>query len=209
MINLLLSNILDVITIIVCLFITIRVGMVYPNVRSPRLLVLGLSMVVVTLCSVADIISSNITTLQAHTDWFLYIGVTVAMACILLSLLSDSNVYLERLIRIQVVATVLLLGLLLVSLALPDIPDGAAREILGSLRYVACTGISLVYITGFLRKQTRFGFLMSICFLLLAAGFLLDMQQYIIVSRAELFDSSGDICRLFGWILLLVAVLVG
>jgi len=207
--RLLLSNMLDVITALVCLFITIRVFLVYPNVRSPRLLVLGLSMGILTLGAIADLVSSNLASLEAHTDWFLYLGETAALLCILLSLVSDANAYLERLIRVQVFATVLLVGLLLISIVLPDIPNVGVREIVGSTRYIVCTGISFFYITGFMKKQSRFGILMALCFLLLAAGYLMDMQQYIMPVREALFDSVGDFSRLAGWLTLLIAVLIG
>lgn len=205
--GLLLSNLLDVTTILVCLFITVRVCFVYPKILSLRLLVLGLSMGIVTITAGVDLMSSNTTTIATHTDWFLYIGQAVAFLCILLSMTSDSDVYLQNLMRIQVFASILLLCLLLFSFALPEIPGAITRNIIGAPRFIICLGISFYYISGFMKRQTRFSFLMSASFLALAIGYLLDLQQYLIPLYAEPFDAVGDICRLLGFLLLLGAVL--
>lgn len=204
--DLLLSNILDVITILVCLFITARVCFVYPKVLSLRLLVLGLSMGIITITAGVDLISTNITNITAHTDWFLYIGQAVAFLCILLSLTTDSDIYLQNLVRIQIFASILLLCLLLFSFTLSDLPD-IVRDIVGSTRFIICVGISFYYISGFMKRQTRFSFLMAASFLALAIGYLMDLQQYLVPLYAEPFDAVGDICRLLGFLSLLGAVL--
>jgi hypothetical protein len=207
--NLLLSNILDVTTTFVCLFIVVRVCLVYPTVRSPRLLALGISMGIITITAIVDLIASNDTALAAHIDWFLYIGQAVALLFILLSMTSGSDSYLQKLILFQAFASILLVCLLLLSFALPDLPDVVTREIIGSTRFILCIGICFYYISGFVQKQTRFGFLMSACFLFLSIGFLMDLQQYLVPHYAELFDALGDIGRLFGFLALLGAVLAG
>ena len=205
--NLLLSNILDVTTIFVCLFTTVRVGMVYPYVRSPRLLTLGISMGILTIVAIADLIDSNLITIATGSDWFIYSGQIAAFLCILLSITSTSDAYLSGLIRFQVFACVILLCLLLSTFALPDVTDQRLHTLLGSPRFLLCAGISFYYLVGFIKKQTRFSLLMSASFLLLVVGYLLDVQQHIVPLYAELLDALGDVSRLLGFLSLLAAVL--
>ncbi len=206
--NLFLSNILDVTMLAICIFIAVRVFYVYPTVRSQRILILGLSMGIITFTAIADLISSNLPS-AAHVEWFLYFGQAIALLFIFLSLPRDSEGYLQKVILIQTFASILLICLALLSFVLPDIPNDLTREILGSIRFLICIGICFYYISGFLQKQSRFGLLMFLCFLLLGIGFLLDVQQYLAPQHAELFDALGDIGRLLGFLSLLAAVVIG
>jgi len=207
--NLLLSNILDVATVIVCLCITARACFVYPKVLSLRILVLGFSLGIILLTAVVDLASTNIENISAHIDWFLYLGQMTAFACILLSLANDAEEYLRRLVGGQVFASILLLCLLLFSFTLPDFPGGIFRGIVGGARFLACIGIAFYYIVGFMKRQTRFSGLMSASFLFLAIGYLMDTQQYFVPLYATFFDGAGDVCRLIGFLALLGAVVVG
>ncbi len=206
--NLFLSNILDVTMLAICIFIAVRVFYVYPTVRSQRILILGLSMGIITFTAIADLISSNLPS-ATHVEWFLYFGQAIALLFIFLSLPRDSEGYLQKVILIQTFASILLICLALLSFVLPDIPNDLIREILGSIRFLICIGICFYYISGFLQKQSRFGLLMFLCFLLLGIGFLLDVQQYLAPQHAELFDALGDIGRLLGFLSLLAAVVIG
>ncbi len=206
--NLFLSNILDVTMLAICIFIAVRVFYVYPTVRSQRILILGLSMGIITFTAIADLISSNLPS-ATHVEWFLYFGQAIALLFIFLSLPRDSEGYLQKVILIQTFASILLICLALLSFVLPDIPNDLTREILGSIRFLICIGICFYYISGFLQKQSRFGLLMFLCFLLLGIGFLLDVQQYLAPQHAELFDALGDIGRLLGFLSLLAAVVIG
>jgi len=207
--NLLLSNTLDATTILVCLFITARVCFVYPKVLSLRILVLGLALGTITLTAIADLVSTNVASAAAHLEWFLYIGQMAAFLYILLSLVNDSEAYLHRLVRSQVLVAILLVCLLLFSFTLPPFPGNIIREILGMARFVACIGIGFYYIFGLMKRQTRFSLLMAVSFLALAIGYQMDVQQYFVPLYTELFDSAGDISRLLGFLALLGAILVG
>jgi len=59
-----------------------------------------------------------------------------------------------------------------------------------------------------MNKQTRFSLLMSIAFMLIAFGYLMIAQQYF-VANADLFDNIGDITRMLGLCVLLLAVVGG
>lgn len=203
-------NLLAVSLFFVALFVSIRAFYTYVRARSPRLFVLGLSMAVIALTAAADFASSNITTITLNTDWFLYIGQSVSLLFIFLSLLRSSIGYLRRLILWHVCISALLLGFLLLSPALPGFPNTALRAILSGSRFIFCFGILFCYVEAFQRKATRFSFLMGLSFLLLAFGYVMIFQQYFFTSaNAVHFDNIGDIIRVFGLITLLVAVLVG
>jgi len=207
--NLLLSNILDIAIIITCVCIVARACFVYPKVLSLRILVLAFSLSIILLTAVVDLVSTNMEEVATHTDWFLYIGSLIAFACILLSLANDSEEHLRRLVGGQVFASILLLCLLLFSFTLPAFPEGIVRGILGGTRFLVCISIGFYYIAGWMKRQTRFGLLMSASFLLLAIGYLMDTQQYFVPLYAAFFDGTGDVSRLFGFLALLGGVLIG
>lgn len=203
-------NLLAVSLFLVALFVSIRAFYTYVRTRSPRLFILGLSMAVIALTAAADFASSNITTITLNTDWFLYIGQSMSLLFIFLSLLRSSIGYLRRLMLWHVCISALLLAFLLLSPALPGFPNTALRAILSGSRFVFCFGILFCYVEAFQRKATRFSFLMGLSFLLLAFGYVMIFQQYFFASsNAVHFDNIGDIIRVFGLVTLLIAVLVG
>ena len=110
--------------------------------------------------------------------------------------------------RIHVIASVVLIALLLLSPTLPAFPNTALKAILSGSRCVISFGVFYCYASAFMTKQTRFGLLMTISFALLGFGYLMIVQQYFI-SGPQIYDSVGDILRIFGLLALLVAVLAG
>lgn len=199
---------LAVVLFLITAFITLRVGLVFPRVRSTRLLILGISMGIIALTALADLVGILVNTIELRTDWFLYIGQALALLFILLSLFNSSEKYLQSLLRIHLFISVLLLCLLLLSPTLPDVPDGLIRAVLSGIRCPLCLGISYCYISVFLSKPTRFSGLMGTAFLLLGLGYLLLVQKYF-VADAAIFDNIGDFVRMSGLLALLVAVLRG
>ena len=65
------ANILNVLLAVAFLFIALRAFMLYTQLRSPRLFILGLSMTVIALTSGADFASGVVTNIHLNTDWFL------------------------------------------------------------------------------------------------------------------------------------------
>jgi hypothetical protein len=202
----LVQNLLAVVLCFITLFVAIRAFYIYAQTHSPRLFILGVSMGILALTAAADFYSSNVANITLNTDWFLYIGQAVSLLFILLSFLGNTDGYFQLLMRLQVLVAALLIGLLLLSPTLPGFPHTAIQALLSGSRGVICFGIFFFYISAFMTKRARFSLLMSIAFLLLAFGYLVLVQQYF-VPNATAFDSAGDIIRMFGLIVLLVAIL--
>lgn len=204
----LIPNLLAIVLFFCSLFIALRAFYIYNQGRNSRLFILGLSMGMIALTAAADFVSGNVTNVTMNTDWFLFIGQSVSLLFILLSLLRSSDSYLRGLMLWQVCISALLLGLLLFSPALPAFPNIGIEATLSGLRSFICFGIFFCYVAAFLKKETRFSLLMGLSFLLLALGYLIIFQKYL-VSNEGFFDNLGDITRMVGLIILLVAILVG
>lgn len=204
----LIPNLLAVLLFIIALFISIRAIYLYTQAHNPRLFILGVSMGMISLTAAADFISTNITGVTLNTDWFLYLGQAASFLFILLSLINNDDDYFQRLMRLQVLISALLIGLLLLSPTLPPFTNIAVKAILSGSRSVFCLGIFYFYTSAFMKKLTRFSLLMSISFALLAFGYLMIVQQYFL-STGNQFDNLGDIIRMAGLVTLLTAILGG
>jgi hypothetical protein len=157
------------------------------------------------LTAAADFFSSNVENITLNTDWFLYIGQAVSLLFILLSFFSNTDKYFQMLMRLHILVSALLLGLLLFSPTLPAFPQTVIQPLLSGSRGLLCLGIFSFYTSAFMSKRARFSLLMGISFLLLAFGYLVIIQKYFSPDSA-LFDSAGDIIRMFGMFVLLFAV---
>ncbi len=127
---------------------------------------------------------------------------------IFLSLIRNSEGYFRGLTRLQILASVVLIGLLLFSPTLPAFPDTILKTIVSGSRCVLCFAIFYAYASAFMTKQTRFGLLMTLAFALLGFGYLMIVQQYFALS-GSIYDNAGDIIRVFGLVSLFVAVVAG
>jgi hypothetical protein len=161
------------------------------------------------LTAAAGFIGDNVTRVSLNVDWFNYIGQTVSFVFILLSLANNSDDYLQRLTTWQF----WLSGLLLVLFALapilpPEFPDPTlTKTVLSGSRGIICLMIFLYYAGLYMDKKTRFSFLMSAAFLLLASGYLLIIPKY--YSPNDTLDHLGDLVRIGGLLALLTAVVLG
>jgi hypothetical protein len=160
----------------------------------------------VSLCLVALFIavrSFDIYT-HLHTDWFVYIGQTVGLLFILLSLARSSDSYLRGLMRLNMLAFAFLLILLLLSAALPELAI-TTRTLLGLTRLIICVFICIAY----MNKQARFSLFMSIAFFYFAADYVMTLLQYYAPSISQyLFRNSADIAGVIGLVVLVAAVSV-
>lgn len=202
------QNILATVLFLVALFISIRAFMIYAKTDSQRVLVLGIAMGVIAFTALADFLSSNTSDLVLHTDWFLYLGQGTSFLFIALSLLRNTTNYFRVLIRVQILVTALLIGLVLLSPSLPDLPFLGLRVILSATRIIFCLTIFFFYISAYMSKHTRFSLMMSISFLLLAFGYLVLIQKYFVAS-GDTLDHVGDFIRIAGLIVLLITTLIG
>lgn len=194
---------------ITSLAIGVRAFARYLQLRGPRLFILGLAMGTIALTAAADTISGAITSVQINTNWFLDIGQAVSLGYIFLSLFCRSDSALRRLLLWQILSTAPLLLLLLLAPALPDFPNPTIRAILSGTRCVICFLIFGRYIHSFIfTKETRFGFLMSVAFLLLSIGYFLILPK-ILFAHMDILDQMGDVIRIGGLATLLVGYIRG
>jgi hypothetical protein len=203
--TLLIPNILAVGLFAVCTLVSLRSFYTYVRSYNQRLFILGLSMGILALTAAADFLSSNAPNLHLNTDWFLYIGQAISLLFIFLSFLRSSEDYFQNLKRLHLLASVLLVGLLLLSISLPPFSSVVLEATLSGSRCVICFCIFYYYMSAFITKSTRFGFFMSVAFLFLAFGYLMIFQKYFMDDSA-LIDNIGDGLRLVGLASLLVAV---
>ncbi len=204
----LLANLLNGLLCIASLSIAVSAFARYIQLRSPRLLILGLSMGTIALTAAADT-AGNITSISLNTDWFLYIGQAVSLGYIFLSLFYRSDSSLRRLLLWQILTTVPLLLLLLLAPVLPDFPNPTIQALLSGSRSLICFLIFGRYAASFVfTKETLFGFLMSAAFLLLSIGYFLILPK-ILLPHMEIFDQIGDIIRIGGLVMLLMGYLLG
>lgn len=195
--------------IIISLFIMLRAFQVYFQTRSTRLLVLGLTMVMIVLTTTADDIGNNIT-FHLNAYWFNYIGQTIAFAFFFLSLINSSESYLHKLVRWQIALSALLFILLIEGPALPHaFPTlGLLRAIFSSGRALPCFFISLYYFAAFVKKETRFSLLMGAGFVIIGLGYYMIFPRYI-EPPSYAIQTAGDYLRIIGNAMLLVAMIWG
>ena len=205
----LIANALSITLFLVALFVAVRAYVVYARSRSRRLLILGNAMTIIALTAAAGFIGDNVTSVSLNVDWFNYIGQTVSFVFILLSLANNSDDYLRRLTSWQLWLSGLLILLAVLAPVLPpEFPDPAlTKTVLSGSRGVVCLVIFLYYASLYMDKKTRFSFLMSAAFLLLASGYLLIIPKY--YSPNDTLDHIGDIVRIGGLLALLTAVVLG
>jgi hypothetical protein len=204
----LIGNILSITLFIASLFISLRAFSLYIQARTPRLLVLGLSMGMIALTAIASYIGDNVTTITFNVKWFQYIAQTISFLFILLSLLRSTEDYQRRIVRWHIIASLLLLLLLSLTPVLPkDFPDPAVtKTLLSGSRALICLIVFFYYWITFTTKETRFSFLMSAAFLLISIGYWMAIPKYF-GPGMEQIDQMGDIVRTCGILVLLIAVL--
>lgn len=207
MTNILISNLTDVSFCLVSLFIAVRSFDVYAHSQYRRLLILGLSMLIVTVSVAADFIANYERILPLHTDWFLYIGQACAFLFILLSLFQNSERYLSLVAQLNMLAYIPLLPLLLLAGLLPNIDSNMLRSLLEGTRWFICFSIFFLYFSSSISRPTTFNRLMSLAFFLLSFGYFMSMEQdFTVLVQGFLINSIGDITGLLGLITLVIAV---
>ncbi len=206
----LLGNVLNILLFVSFLSIALRAFFLYTRIRSPRLFILGLSLGVIACTAAADFVSGVVTNISLNTDWFLFLGQAIGFAFIFLSLVCGSNEFLRRLLLWQIICMPLVLVLLFLAPVLPDFPNVAIQAILSGLRCLVCFLIfgCYAYAYAFLSKKTRFSLLMGGAFLLLSVGYSLILPKYFF-SQLDILDQIGDVVRIIGLVILLVAYLWG
>jgi hypothetical protein len=155
-------------------FISLRAFFLSVRTGDNMLFSLGLSMGAIALGGMIGLVSDLFLNRAFNTFWFRYIGQTIGYLFIFLSTLRRSERYRRRLKRWHVIATVLLLGLLLLTPVIPVHPDPLVQTTLGGSRGLVCFIIFFHYVTIFFSKETRFGFLICFAFFWIAWGIFLS-----------------------------------
>ncbi len=202
------ANLLSLTLFFVSLFISVRAFYLYLQARGRRIFILALSMGMIALTAAAGYAGDNVTSISLNVDWFNYIGQTVSFIFILLSFFRNSDEYLRSLMRWHIAASVLLLVLLFLAPVLPpEFPAPAVtKSVLSGSRGFICFIIFFYYINTFMGKDTRFSLLMSAAFLLLCLGYSIIIPKY--VTPNDALDRGGDMIRIAGLLVLLLAVLL-
>lgn len=200
------ANILSLTLFTISLFISFRAFYLYFKSHSPRLFILALSMFIISLTAIASYIGDNITGIPVNVGWFKYTAQTVCFLFIVLSLARNSDTYLRHLVIWQIVTSVLLV-ILLTPIMPAEIPV-MLKIALGGSRSLICALIFAFYVGAFMTKETFFSFMMSLAFLALSAGYVLNIPKYS-NSHLMLLDNVGDATRIFGLVILLIAIFVG
>lgn len=203
------ANIRAIAIIVITLFIMLRAFQVYNQTRSTRLLILGITMIMIALTTTADTIGENIT-FRLNSYWFNYFGQTTNFAFFFLSLLSSSEQYLRKLVRWQIIFSVLLLIVLAMGPSFPhSFPNlGLIRAILSSGRSIPAFFICFYYIAAFVKKETRFSLLMAAGFLFVAFAYYMIFPRYINPPQ-DAIQTTGDFLRIIGFGTLLSALIWG
>jgi hypothetical protein len=203
------ANIRAIAVVIITVFIVIRALQLYFLARSPRLLILTLTMTMIALTTTADTIGENVP-FHLNSYWFNYFGQTTSYIFFFLSLLSGSEKYLRKLVRWQFVLSALLLTLLFLGPVFPtSFPQlGPIRAVLSSGRALPCAFISLYYASAYMTKANRFSGLMSIGFLILSVAYYIIFPRYILPHQDAL-QIGGDFLRMIGFGTVLIALIRG
>jgi uncharacterized membrane protein YhdT len=202
----LIANVLSLTLFTVSLFITLRAFYLYLLSHRQRLFILGLSMAIIALTAIASFIGDNVPSFTINLNWFKYTSQTVSFLFILLSLVRSSDRYLRSLMIWHILVSVLLL-ILLTPFAPAEIST-TAKIVLGSSRSLICLLVFFYYVTSFMKKETFFSLMMSLAFLLLSVGYVLNVPKYS-NHLLTLLDNIGDVVRISGLIVMLVTVLIG
>ena len=201
------ANIRAIVVVIIALFIVLRAFQVYSQTRSPRLFILGLTMIMIALTTTADTIGDNVS-FHLNSYWFNYFGQTTNYTFFFFSLINSSEKYLVNLIRWQIIVSALLLSVLLIGPAMPySFPAlGVIRAILSSGRAIPCLCICLYYIAAFMTKETRFSLLMGVGFLIVCMAYYMIFPRYL-YPHQDTIQITGDFLRATGFATLLIALL--
>ena len=195
---------------LITLLISLRAFYLYAKTRSDTLFIVGVTMAVISAGGITGIIGDYLITSQAfNTFWFRYIGQIVSYLFIFFISLPRAERHMQTLKWLNVLATIFLLALLVLTPALPPIPGAGLTEILSGARGVVCLAICFnYYFVMWSKKATRFSFLMCAAFLLIATGIGIYTIKFS-ASNPLPYDYVGDGTRAVGLVLMLTAFFVG
>lgn len=195
---------------IITLFISLRAFYLYAKTRSDTLFIVGLAMAVIALGGIAGILGDYVITSGSfNTFWFRYIGQIVSYLFIFFISLPQAEHHMRALKWWNIIATVFLLALLVLTPVLPPISNVVLTEVLSGARGVVCLAIFFnYYFVIYSMKGTRFAFLMCAAFLLIATGIGVYTLKFSVANPLP-YDYAGDSTRAVGLVLMLAAFFAG
>jgi len=204
----LVANILSLTLFVLSLLIALRALYLcfQTSESNHRLFILGLSLGILSLTSLATYTSNTVTDLMINVTWFQYISQDICFLFIVLSLATSRERDLRSLIRWELFFFVLLLVLMT-----PLLPQSfpyplLTKMVLTSLTFLFCLLTFFFYLSSFFSRGARFALLMSSAFGLMSLGYLLNMPIFI-NPHFVLLDVVGDTLHAIAALLLLIALL--
>ena len=195
---------------VITLLISLRAFSLFFKTRSDTLFIVGLAMAVIGIGGIAGLVGDYLITSSAfNTFWFRYIGQIVSYLFIFFISLPGANRHARALKWWNIVASVCMFALLVLTPFLPPIPGATLTEILSGARGVVCLAIFFnYYFVIYGMKGTRFSFLMCAAFLLIATGIGVYTIKFSVANPLP-YDYAGDGTRAIGLVLMLAAFFVG
>jgi hypothetical protein len=103
---------------------------------------------------------------------------------------------------------VLLLLLLGCTPLLPAFPNPLAQALLSGSRGLMCFLLFFQYVSFYFIKETRFSLLISFTFGLLSFGYMIILTKYFLAHQ-DIASNAGDIMRISGLVIMLIAYMIG
>jgi hypothetical protein len=202
-------NLFESILLIVSTLIAGRAFFFCRQIGGERLFIIGLAMGIIALTSVAGLVGDNaLLGIHYNTNWFKYIGQAVSILFIFLSAIRSADNYLYYLLRAQIAISALLLLLLIITPMLPHFSDPTTEAIVSGSRALTSLLAFYGYMSLFMGKETRYTLLMSVAFLLLTFGYIFILPP-LFVPHLDMLSNTGNILRIVGLSMLLLAFLCG
>ena len=203
------TDLFEILSGIVSLIIAIRAFWLFAQFRGYRLFILGLSMLLFSLTTIAGIArNAQLIPLAFSTTWFSFVGQTGAFLFLFLSSLRGTDGYLRSLIRWQIITSVPMAWLLVISPVLPQVSDPFIKALFIASRALVCFLTFYSYVALFMKKETRFSFLMMVAFLALTFGYVGIIPRFFL-PQAAILTLVGDMLRVIGLIALAFGFLGG
>jgi hypothetical protein len=187
--------------------ISLHAFYLYSKTRNDLLFILGMSMSTISFVGVVGLIGDNYFASSFSTKWFRYTAQVVSYTFIFLCSVRGSVNYLRRVKQWQLLFMAPLLVMLFLTPLVPQLSNPMIEASVSFLRSVICFIIFLNYATLFMKKETRFSFLMGLAFLLISFGIAITTPWYF-EKAIVLYLYVGDGMRTLGLMTMFITFLI-
>jgi len=191
----------------ITLLISIRAFALYSWTRKDLHFILGTSMGTIAVVGVVGLVGDNYFAHTFSTKLFRYAAQLVSYTFLLFCAIRSSEQFLRWIKRWQFFFIGLLLVMLAVTPLLPSISSPLIDASTSFLRAIVCFAICLTYASLFMKKETRFSFLMALSFLLIAFGIAITTPWYFSPTTV-LYLYIGDGMRTVGLLTLFITYFI-